>query len=58
VRKAVSQARIPNAGRKGMPRVRAGDVERVLPRKRIAAPGRGTYDPIADARSLLGGRGA
>lgn len=57
VRKAVSQARLPNAGRKGKPRVRAGDVERVFPRNRVAASGHRTYDPTADARSLLGGRG-
>ena len=58
IRKVVSTGRLPNAGRTGRPRVRAADVDRMFPKKRVAAPERGTYDPFADARSLLGGRGA
>lgn len=49
----VQDGKIPNAGKKGAPRIRRGD----LPRK----PGNRTasaYDPTADAMQLLGGRRA
>ncbi len=42
---------VPNAGRRGAPRVRRGD----LPKRagsRVAASRAGTYDPVADARKL------
>jgi hypothetical protein len=48
--------RLPNAGRTGAPRIRAGD----LPTRvagRVAPPSGGGYDPVADARALLGRRG-
>ncbi len=47
----VREGRIPNAGRKGSPRIRAGD----LPRKPRALVHAGplAYDPDADARTLL-----
>jgi hypothetical protein len=43
--------RVPNAGRKGAPRVKLGD----LPRKpaSLVAKGPRAYDPGADARTLL-----
>lgn len=44
----VLQGKIPNAGRKGSPRIKAGD----LPR-RIVRNGPRLYDPITDARNLL-----
>ena len=48
----VRQGRVPNAGRKGAPRVKAAD----LPRKpaSLVPAGPRSYDPVADARSLLG----
>lgn len=47
----VGEGRIWNAGRKGVPRIRAADV----PRKPPALVPRGprAYDPSADARTLL-----
>jgi hypothetical protein len=47
----IREGRVPNAGRKGTPRIRAAD----LPRKpRSLAPvGPQAYDPGADARNLL-----
>ncbi len=48
----VREGRIPNAGHKGSPRIRAAD----LPRKPCALVPTSvrTYDPDADARTLLG----
>lgn len=46
LRHLVAAGSIPNAGRKGAPRIRRGD----LPSKRRAA---GAFDPTATARSLL-----
>ncbi|MFL5516646.1 MAG: hypothetical protein ACJ8DJ_10845, partial [Gemmatimonadales bacterium] len=52
----IREGRLPNAGRHGSPRVRAADLP-LRPRKDVAAdPGR-TYDPVADARALLGRQG-
>jgi hypothetical protein len=49
----IREGRIPNAGRPHAPRIRAAN----LPRKaRVATARAGTYDPTADARSLLAGR--
>lgn len=47
--------RIPNAGRRNAPRIRVGD----LPSKQrsVARATSGTYDPDADARSLMSRRG-
>lgn len=47
----IRDGRLPNAGRKGSPRIRAAD----LPRKpRALVPnGPQAYDPTADARTLL-----
>lgn len=53
LRRLVAQGAIPQAGRKGAPRIRTGD----LPRKPRAAAGQGSaggYDLDADARALLG----
>lgn len=49
IRELVAEGAVPNAGRKGAPRVRRGD----LPRrpKRSAAAG-DDYDPEADARDV------
>lgn len=50
------ERRLPNAGRTGAPRIRAGDLPtRVV--RRVAAPVSGGYDPVADARALLGRQG-
>lgn len=50
---------IPNAGAPNRPRVRAADLSRLGQHRRrgIATPQQGAYDPIADARALLGRRG-
>lgn len=53
----VRQGRIPNAGRKRAPRVRAGDLPPPKPGRRVAGPAPPGYDPDADARSLLSRRG-
>lgn len=47
----VREGRVPNAGRKGAPRIRLAD----LPRKpgSLAPAGPRAYDPNADARTLL-----
>jgi hypothetical protein len=42
---------IPNAGRKGAPRIRRGDLPR-SPRRPLASASRADYDPITDARAL------
>lgn len=47
----VREGRLPNAGRRGAPRIRAGD----LPVRRpidVAADRRPAYDPVADARAI------
>lgn len=53
----VRQGRIPNAGRKHVPRVRAGDLPPPKPGRHVAGPAPPGYDPDADARSLLSRRG-
>lgn len=47
IRHQIARGIIPNAGKRGRPRVRAGD----LPRKAITK--RSTYDPDADALRLM-----
>jgi hypothetical protein len=51
----VREGRIPNAGRPNAPRVRRGDLPRKHVRK-FAGPTSLSYDPAADARSLLASR--
>jgi hypothetical protein len=43
-----------NAGRKGKPLIRRGD----LPLKAVAGRNAGKYDPVADARSLMSRQGS
>lgn len=57
LRKQVASGRIPNAGRKHAPRIRRGDLPKRAPRE-AASPTSSTYDPDADALSLLGRRRA
>lgn len=51
----VREGRVPNAGRRGRPRIRAADLP---PRARVPIAGGPTapYDPVADARSLVSRR--
>jgi len=53
----VRTGRLPNAGHRGAPRVRAGDLPMRPARFGVAAPRSGSYDPIADARSLVSRQG-
>lgn len=46
LRELIAEGRLPNAGRRGAPRIRRGD----LPRRATTAGG---YDPREDARELL-----
>jgi hypothetical protein len=48
LRELITEGRIPQAGRRGAPRIRRAD----LPRRARAEAG-GTYDPAADAAALL-----
>jgi hypothetical protein len=57
IRKAISKGRLINLGRRRAPRVRAGDLEVVFTKHEVAPPRATTYDPIADARSLVVRRG-
>jgi hypothetical protein len=50
---AISAGRLTNHGRKGGPRVRRGELLRVFPLSEVAGD---EYDPVADARSILGTR--
>lgn len=52
----VREGKVPNAGRKGRPRVRAGDLPRRALRS-FATRARAAYDPTADARTLRSRRG-
>ena len=52
----VRDGKVPNAGRKGRPRIRVADLPRRT-RRAVAAPGRGAYDPSADARALRSRQG-
>lgn len=47
----VREGKIPNAGRRGAPRVRAGDLP-LRPPRMVAATGSRVYDPVADARAI------
>ena len=51
----VRHGRISNAGRKGAPRIRRGDLPR-KPRRLLASDGSRSYDPVTDARSLVSRR--
>lgn len=51
----VRQGRISNAGRKGSPRIRRGDLPRT-PRRLLASDASASYDPVTDARSLVSRR--
>lgn len=50
LRHEIAAGRIPNVGRKGRPRVRAGDLPRKLRRGATAST---AYDPGADALTLV-----
>lgn len=52
--KAVQDGRLTNHGVKHRPRVRHAELRAVFPRSPVAADARGPYDPVADARSILG----
>jgi hypothetical protein len=47
----VRQGTLPNAGRRGAPRIRRADLP-IRPKARIATPRNNEYDPNTDARSL------
>jgi hypothetical protein len=49
------EGRVPNAGRRGSPRIRAGDLP-VRPPRVVAAMRPRAYDPVADARAIAGRR--
>lgn len=51
----VRHGRLPNAGRSGAARIRAGDLP-VRPRRAVAGPRPRAYDPVADARAIAGRR--
>jgi hypothetical protein len=51
----VREGRLPNAGRRGSPRIRAGDLP-VRPPRAVAAARPRAYDPLADARAIAGRR--
>jgi hypothetical protein len=51
----VRDEKIPNAGKKGSPRIRRCDLPR-RPKQSVAAVGTGGYDPIAYAQKLLSRR--
>jgi len=51
----VRQGKIPNAGRRGAPRIPVGDLPR-RPITRAAGPLSAAYDPVTDARTLLNRR--
>ncbi|HKG95620.1 MAG TPA: hypothetical protein VKA84_27165 [Gemmatimonadaceae bacterium] len=51
----IREGRLPNAGRRGSPRLRAGDLSVRLHRAVASARPR-AYDPLADARAIAGRR--
>ena len=54
IRKAMREGRLRDAGRKGAPRVLAGDLALLLDRSTCTPPrSRGKFDPCADAQALL-----
>jgi hypothetical protein len=52
----IREGKLPNAGVKNRPLVRAGDLP-IRPGRAFAAAGAAAYDPATDARTLLGRRG-
>lgn len=52
----VREGKLPNAGRRGSPRIRVGDLPRKPP-GRLAERTPKLYDPEADARTLLSRQG-
>lgn len=57
IARLVRGGKIPNAGRRGAPRVRAGTLPLRPKPRRVASTAGTPYDPVADARSLLGRQG-
>jgi hypothetical protein len=53
---AIRGGRLTNYGEKHRPRVRQGDLMRVFSPSRVAGDEKPPYDPVADARSILGTR--
>lgn len=57
----IREGKIPNAGRPHAPRIRRSDLSRKPSARRQGAPVAASdgprYDPVADARALLGRRG-
>ena len=51
----IREGKLPNAGRKGVPRIRQGDLPS-RPTRRLAEREKVLYDPTADARDLLSRR--
>lgn len=51
----IRQGTLPNAGRRGAPRVRRGDLPR-RPKAAVAPTTLGAYDVVADARKLVSRR--
>ncbi|MEP6496121.1 MAG: hypothetical protein ABJF01_25830 [bacterium] len=47
----IRDGRLPNAGRRGSPRIRVADLP-IRPRPTVAGASRDIYDPIADARAI------
>lgn len=56
IARLLRDGKLPNAGRRGAPRVRAGDLP-ARPQRRVVRTTPGSYDPIADARALLSRQG-
>jgi|SRR5215207_5393815 len=52
----IRDGKLTNVGRRGAPRVHAGDLP-TRPSRRVVAPRPSGYDPIADARTLLSRQG-
>lgn len=50
----VREGRIPNSGRRGSPRIRAGDlpVRPASPHEIVVSDRSRVYDPVADARAI------
>ena len=57
IARLVREGRLENVGRRGAPRVRAGDLPARPHPRRVVAPPPSGYDPGADARSLLSRQG-
>jgi predicted DNA-binding transcriptional regulator AlpA len=51
IARLIRDGRLPNAGRSGSPRIRAGDLP-VRPPRPVAGNRPRAYDPIADARAI------